>query len=1197
MDITKLILSFLNKSFSVKYFIAIALTLICFNAQVFSQTTPAIQWQKTFGGTSDDIAQSIQETKDGGYIVAGYTYSYDGDVTGNHGSYDYWIVKLDAYGNRIWQKTLGGSADDKANSIRQTTDGGYIVAGSTSSSDGDVTGNHSPGFNDCWIVKLDANGYILWQKTLGGFADDKANSIRQTTDGGYIVAGSTSSFDAGINSDYLIAKLDASGNILWQKTLGGSADDKANSVRQTIDGSYIIAGTTSSNDRDVTGNYGNSDYWIVKLDANGNMIWQKTLGGSSSDEANSIQQTKNGNYIVAGSTYSNDGKVTGNHGNSDYWIWKLDPTDLDDTTGPGDDPDAQKTFGGSLGDEANSIQQTVDSGYIVAGYANSNDGDIIGNHGGSDYWIMKLNANVNMVWQKTFGGTSNESANSIQQTTDGGYIVAGSTNSHDGDVTGNHGGYDYWIVKLTDTCTSVTPVISIVANPGTSVCIGSKVIFTGTVTNGGTTPVYQWKKNGINIGTHTKTYIDSTLKNGDSIYCVLTSNAACATTSTAKSNVIKMTVSTPVTPTISIAVSAGTSVCTGYSTVFIATITNGGTSPIYQWKKNGINVGTNSKTYIVDTALKNGDSIYCQLTSNYACATTSTVKSNGVKMIVNKSVTPTINIVASPGTNICSGTKVTFTATITNGGTSPLYEWYKVNSKGWLKVGTNSNTYIVDTALKSGDSIYCLLTSNAVCASSIGRSYIVMTVNSPVTPTVTITASPGTGVCTRSKVTFTATITNGGTAPFYQWKKNGVNVGINSNTYVIDTALKNGDSIYCILTSNAICVTTSTAKSNGIKMTVKKPVAPTVSITANTAQNICAGSTVIFTATISNGGNKPIYQWKKNGVNVGTNSNTYVDIALKNGDSIYCALASNASCVTMSIVNSNGIKMTVSKPVTPTVSIAVSPEISVCTGSKITFTATATNGGTTPVYQWKKNGIIVGTNSNTYIVDTALKNGDSIYCVFTSNAICATTSTAKSNVIKMTVNKTVTPTISIAANPSTSVCAGSKVTFTAIITNGGTSPVYQWKKNGINLGTNSKTYIVDTALKNSDSIYCVLTSKAVCATTSTVKSNGIKMIVNTCLLAGNNNQSSVKSQSKELLLFATPNPFKNSVQLTVTSPFSEKATILITAMTGQKVFKKDMLLNPGSNVISVASSGWSAGIYYVQVGTDSETKSCKIIKE
>ncbi len=242
-----------------------------------------IVWNKLLGGNLTDLAYSIVQTTDGGYIVTGNsTSSANGDVTGtNHGSSDYWIVKLDNSGNIVWNKLLGGSDTDITYSIQQTTDGGYIVAGeSFSSANGDVTGtNH--GVQDYWIVKLDGSGNIIWNKLLGGSGNDITKSIVQTTDGGYIVAGYSASPAngdvSGVNHggyDYWIVKLDGSGNIVWNKLLGGSGNDIAYSVQQTADGGYIVAGTSySSSNGDVTPtNHGSGDFWIIKLDANGNIL-------------------------------------------------------------------------------------------------------------------------------------------------------------------------------------------------------------------------------------------------------------------------------------------------------------------------------------------------------------------------------------------------------------------------------------------------------------------------------------------------------------------------------------------------------------------------------------------------------------------------------------------------------------------------------------------------------------------------------------------------------------------------------------------------------------------------------------------------------------------------------------------------------------------------------------------------------------
>lgn len=409
---------------------------------------PTIEWQKSFGGSSGEQAECIKQTSDGGYIVAGYTLSTNGDVIGSHGGFDYWIIKLSSIGILEWKKTFGGTNSEYARSINQTSDGGYIVAGISNSNDGDVSGGH--GDNDYWILKLSSIGDIEWQKTLGGLYNDVANIAIQTSDGGYLVGGFTGSIAQDVTDnhggyDYWIVKLSELGTIQWQKTFGGTTHDHVLNMKQTTDGGYIIAGYTLSNNGDVTGNHGGYDIWIVKISNNGILEWQKTLGGTAQDYAFDIQQTAEGGYIVGGYTNSNNGDVTGNHGGLDYWIVKLSNSGLIEW---------QKTLGGTLDDYGQSIQQTSENGYIFGGYSKSTNGDVTGNHGNDDYWIVKLSANGIIEWQKTLGGTSTDQCRSIQQTNDNGYILAGLSYSSNGDITLNQGQSDYWIIKLSPSTLS-----------------------------------------------------------------------------------------------------------------------------------------------------------------------------------------------------------------------------------------------------------------------------------------------------------------------------------------------------------------------------------------------------------------------------------------------------------------------------------------------------------------------------------------------------------------------------------------------------------------------------------------------------------------------------------------------------------------------------------------------------------------------
>lgn len=431
------------KPFPLLYF---AVSVPLFAGFAHAQSTQ-IKWKKSLGGSSYDEAHSIQLTKDGGYILAGNSESGDGDVTGNHGSFDYWVVKTDNKGVIQWEKSYGGSAADYAMAVKPTADEGYIVAGTSASKDGDVTSNH--GSNDCWIVKIDSIGNIQWQHSYGGSNYDEADDIVQTSDGGYAFAGSTEStngdvtFNHGFNDEWIV-RIDANGNLLWQKALGGSQDDFANSIQQTSDNGFIVAGETDSQDGNVTSYHGSSDYWIIKLDESGNTLWQKTYGGSSADNATSIRSTADGGYIVAGATYSSDGDITFNHGGYDDWIVKLDNSG---------NIQWQKSYGGSGYDYPFCIQISS-YGYIVAGYSSSNDGDVTGHHGSSsydDFWVLGLSNKGNLAGEISLGGSGEDAGNFIQQTADGGMIVAGLSYSSDFEVTGHHGMStydDYWVVRL-----------------------------------------------------------------------------------------------------------------------------------------------------------------------------------------------------------------------------------------------------------------------------------------------------------------------------------------------------------------------------------------------------------------------------------------------------------------------------------------------------------------------------------------------------------------------------------------------------------------------------------------------------------------------------------------------------------------------------------------------------------------------------
>jgi hypothetical protein len=647
---------------------------------------------------------------------------------------------------------------------------------------------------------------------------------------------------------------------------------------------------------------------------------------------------------------------------------------------------------------------------------------------------------------------------------------------------------------LIQRVTSIAPTISITANPGNSICSGTSVTFTAATTNGGSSPTYQWRLNTVNIpGATNSTYTTSSLANGDVISAQLTSNASCANPATVLSNNITMSVTASVTPSVTVSANPGNNICAGASVTFTATPTNGGVSPTYQWKKNGVNIpGATSSTYTT-TTLVNGDLITVTMTSSSSCATPSSATSTGITMTVNAVVTPSVTISANPGSSICAGSSVTFTATPTNGGTTPAYQW-KIN--GSNVSGATNSTYTTNT-LANGNIVTVTMTSSNGCAvpSSATSTGITMTVNPVNTPSVSIAANPGNTICTGANVTFTATPTNGG-APTYQWQKNGFNIpGATSSTYAT-TTLANGDVITVNMTSSIACSSPSPVTSNGITMTVSATLSPLVTVSVSPSTTICAGMSVTFTATPTNGGTAPTYQWRKNFVNIpGATSSTYTTSALANFDDFNVVMTSSISCASINPVTSGTVTIHIASSLTASVSISANPGTSVCTGTSVTFTATPTNGGNTPSYTWYKNGLTTGITGTTYTTNL-LVNGDQIAALMTTSASCATPLVTTSNTLIMAVSAPTTPSVSIAANPGNSICTGTSVTFTATPINGGTTPTYQWLLNGTNiLGATNNTYTTNT-LATGDVVTVKMVSNGVCISTAPVTSNAITMTVN-----------------------------------------------------------------------------------------------------
>ncbi len=376
---------------------------------------PVEEWNKSFGGKESDAANSVCETSDGGYIIAGITYSFGA------GGGDAWLVKTDAKGSEQWNKTFGGNYSSEAKSVQQTSDGGYILSGEA---------GFSAGSSKAWLIKTNTNGNLQWSKVFK--EADGANSVRQTSDGGYIVTGNTHFYGT---VDVWLMKTDTNGSQQWSKTIGRPGDDSANSVQVTSDKEYIIVGSTLKYSLKNFKIFGitiftaslstpnGKDAWLIKTDENGNELWNKTFGGYGSDEANSVQQTSDGGYIIAGWTES------GGAGKRDAWLIKTDDNGNQQWS---------KTFGGTEFDTAYSVQQAADGGYIIGGWTES------GGAGSGDAWLIKTDDNGNQQWTKKFGKINNAMALSVQQTSDGNYILAGYTPLY------RPHGLDAWLMKMAD---------------------------------------------------------------------------------------------------------------------------------------------------------------------------------------------------------------------------------------------------------------------------------------------------------------------------------------------------------------------------------------------------------------------------------------------------------------------------------------------------------------------------------------------------------------------------------------------------------------------------------------------------------------------------------------------------------------------------------------------------------------------------
>ena len=441
---------------------------------LFSQD---ILWEKTYGGKHAEYLYDAIPTPDYGFILAGSSVSgRNGNKDEkNNGDLDYFIWKMDEHGNLDWQKSIGGNKMDVLQSIALTGDGGFILGGTSNSDKGLDKTSVCLGEEDFWVIKLDAKGGEMWQKTIGGSGMEKLLSIAQTKDGGYILGGTSSSNksdsnlkgnlnleekteDSRGNLDYWVLKLKSDGKVEWQKTLGGKYVDELKAIQQTKDGGYILGGYSNSpvsGDRTAP-HYGQGDYWIVKLDKDGVEEWQSSYGGDKNDNLFAMNQTQDEGFIVGGNSNSGstNTKSKTNKKGTDFWVLKLNEIG---------NIEWQETYNYGEKDILNSIVENEDGTFLIGGYALSEVSNLKNSkaslgkglkgdkEGINDYIALKIDKEGKEIWTQIVGSNGDEVMKKLLETRDGGYLLAGTSNGKvSRDKNTAKGGNDFWVVKLKD---------------------------------------------------------------------------------------------------------------------------------------------------------------------------------------------------------------------------------------------------------------------------------------------------------------------------------------------------------------------------------------------------------------------------------------------------------------------------------------------------------------------------------------------------------------------------------------------------------------------------------------------------------------------------------------------------------------------------------------------------------------------------
>ncbi|MEI6682816.1 MAG: FISUMP domain-containing protein [Bacteroidota bacterium] len=1042
-----------------------------FAARFFPDGTRS--WGTYYGGSESERNCGCTLDKDGNLYTVGQSYSGNNISTpgayqvGNNGNGDAYLAKFHPDGKLAWGTYYGGNLADLALGVCADTLGNIIMTGNTKSH-GDIAspgahqetygGTGTNGGGDGFIIRFNTDGQRQWGTYYGGAEGDDATACVCTNSGMIYVTGDTGSDDnistpgsyqptRYFGTDAFFVKFTMAGTRIWGTYYGGDIEDHGMACDYDPRGNVFVSGYTASSFNISTPNayqVYNNGYWdvfLAKFDTNGSRTWCTYFGASWADWCYTLAVDTNDRQYIGGQTGS--------------------------TTGMASPGAFQTVFGGPYSDGF--MAKFTDCVNPHSGPITGKD--IVCKNTVETYSIPPIYKVFTYNWAVPPGASILSGQNTAT-------ITVSYSN------TAIAGKLSVYATNLCGTGDTAMMMITVNANPE-PVLTGSNTVCWNTVSTystqaGKVNYVWNYSPGG------------SIMSGGGN-----NNNTAGISWSTTGSHWVSVTFDNgngcPVPPAtiLPVTVQAGPplnnaplskTICSGDSTRILLTSSQAGTT--FTWLAAG------SSPDVTGFAGGSGDSINQKLVNSGSATTTVTytitTHFNGCAGLpadyvvsvlplapVSVSVTPTQN-------PVCSGIPVTYTATPFNGGASPSYQW-KING---ISVGANSNTYSYFPV--TGDCITAELTSNTACPTgnpALSNS-ICMTVN-PVMPVSVSITSSGNSVCAGVPVIFTAFPVHQGISPVYQWKVNGVSQAMNINPFTYVPT--NGDCVMCELTSDIACATGNPATSNTICVTVD-PVLP-VSVTVTTPLiTVCAGTLVTFTANPAHGGTLPGYQWKVNANNVINANNASYAYNAVDGDVVTCELTSSESCVTGNPALSPPVTMTVNPNLAVSVSITASANPS-CSGNQVTFTATPGHGGLVPGYQWKVNaGNVINANNASYAYNAV--NGDVVTCELTSSENCVTGNPALSNAITMTVNTNQPAGVSISTltNP---FCPGTAVTITAAPTNGGPAPVYQWKLNGANAGTNLYSFTFNPLA--GDSVRCVMTSNLNCVTGNPASSAKIIM--------------------------------------------------------------------------------------------------------